>query len=118
MRVDIDHHSRLLSELADGSTELDDASIGELGQDLRFQAELAQYKKLLRALRSMRSELVEPPMSLVDEVLAAVDEQGDRHAIREIVTGRRVAYFGGLAAATAAGVGSALVLARRRRLAA
>jgi hypothetical protein len=108
-----------LPDVAGGTTVLDADGRRHVEQCLRCQAELVQYRKLLRAMRAMRTDVLEPAPGLLAEVLAGLEEAGERHAIRSILSGRRVAYLGGLAAAaTAAGVGSALVLARRRRLAA
>ncbi len=117
MRADVDRRSQLLSDTVDGT--LDEAVVlAELEHDLRFQAELAQYRRLVRTLRSLHGDLLDPAPGLVDEVLLALDDDAERHVLRSMVSGRRVAYIGGIAAATAAGVGSAIVLARRRRLAA
>jgi hypothetical protein len=111
VRFDDDRLSALLSDVADGTVDPDAADLVALEHDLRFQAELVQYRKLLRALHSLRLEVVDPGPALADEVLALVDEGLERHGVRSVVTSRRLAY---LAAATAAGVGSAFVLARRR----
>ena len=117
MPAESDQRSRLLSDTVDGT--LDEAAVlGDLENDLRFQAELAQYRKLVRTLGSLRLDLADPGPGAVDDVFLALDAAAGRHAVRSIVSGRRVAYLGGIAAATAAGVGSAIVLARRRRLAA
>lgn len=119
-----DQVADLLPELAtDGDrrevTRLDVAQRRHVEHCLRCQAELVQYRKLLRALRSMRTEVLEPSPGLLADVLTGIEEAGERHAIRGILSGRRVVYLGGIAAATAAaGVGSALLVARRRRLAA
>ena len=87
---------------------------------LRCQADLVEHRRVLRALRSLRTEVLVPAPGLVTEVLAHIEEAGERRAIRSLLTGRRVAYLGGLAAATAAaGAAGALVLAtggRGRRL--
>ena len=83
---------------------------------LRCQAELAQYRKLLRALRALRTEVLTPAPGLVSSVLAGLEEAGERHAIRSLLQGRKVAYVGGIAVATAAaGAGAAIVLASRQR---
>ena len=83
---------------------------------LRCQAELAQYRKLLRALRALRTEVLTPAPGLVADVLSALEDAGERHAIRSLLQGRKVAYVGGIAvAATAAGAGAAIVLASRSR---
>ena len=82
---------------------------------LRCQAELAQYRRLLRTLHSLRTEVLTPAPGLVSDVLAALEEVGERQAVRSLVRGRKVAYMGGLAVATAAaGAGAAFVLATRR----
>lgn len=111
---DRDRVTALLSDMADGSAEVDPALAHRLEHDLRFQAELVQYRKLLRALRALRSEVVDPGADLVAEVLAAIDDHAERHGLLAVITPRRAAYLGGIAAATAAGVGTAFVLARRR----
>jgi hypothetical protein len=106
--------SALLSDVVDGMVDDDDEFLHELQTDLRFQAELVQYRKLLRALRALRTDVVDPGPSLVDDVLVILDEHVERHGILGAFTPRRAVCFGGIAAATAAGVGTALVLVRRR----
>ena len=117
MRAASARRSQLLSATVDGDLD-ESAVLADLGHDLRFQAELVQYRKLVRGLRSLRDDLLDPAPGLLDDVLFALDDLVEAQTARSIVSGRRVAYLGGLAAATAAGVGSAIVLARRRRLAA
>jgi hypothetical protein len=117
--VRCDQLADVLPELATDATHLDPAERRHVEHCLRCQAELVQYRKLLRAMRAMRTDVLEPAPGLLADVLAGLEEAGERHAIRGILTGRRVVYLGGLAAATAAaGVGSALIVARRRRVAA
>ena len=80
-----------LPGVVDGSARLDRAERRHVEQCLRCQAELAQYRKLLRAMRLLRTDVGAVP-------------------------GRRVAYLGGIAAAaTAAGAGAAIVLVSRGR---
>ena len=82
---------------------------------LRCQAELAQYRKVLRTLHTLRTEMIEPYPGLVPDVLAALQAAGERGAMKHLLTGRRGAYLGGIAAATAAaGAAGAIVLATRR----
>lgn len=81
---------------------------------LRCQAEVAQYRKLLKALHSLREELVATPTGLVGDILVRLEEAGERRAVRSLVSGRRTAYLGGIAVATAAGAGAALILATRK----
>ncbi len=104
-----------LGDAAAGTALLDGAARAHVEHCLRCQAEMVQYRKLLRALRAMRTEVIEPVPGLLPEILAGLQEAGERHAIRQVLNGRRVAYLGGLAAATAAGVGGAIVIASRSR---
>ena len=81
---------------------------------LRCQAELVQYRKVLRALHQLRTEVIEPAPGFVPEVLAAIGAAGERRAIHHLLNGRRVAYVGGIAAATAAGAAGAILANRAR----
>ncbi len=49
-----------LGDVASGSVELDDAERAHVEQCLRCQAELVQYRKLLRTLRALRTEVLDP----------------------------------------------------------
>src|ERR687898_337301 len=82
---------------------------------LRCQAEIVQYRRLLRAMHTMRTEVLEPAPGLLADILATIESAGERHAIRSMLSGRRVAYLGGLAAATAAGAAGAIAFATRTR---
>jgi hypothetical protein len=82
---------------------------------LRCQAEVVQYRKLLRTLRTLRTDVLEPAPGLLADILATIVEAGERQAVRSVLNGRRIAYLGGLAAATAAGAAGALVFATRTR---
>ena len=85
-------------------------------QCLRCQAELAGYRRLLRALHDLRTEVLLPPPGAVASCLASLAGAGERRAGLALLNGHRGAYLGGLAvAATAAGAGAALVLATRKR---
>ena len=114
MRCDV--LAERLPALVDEPGTLDDAQAHHLGRCLRCQADLAQYRRLRRAMGSMAGELVVVPPGLATELLVGIDDALERQA-RQRVAGRRAAYLGGLAAATAAGVGGVLVLATRRRTA-
>jgi hypothetical protein len=107
--------SEALAGAADGVLSLDRAGRRHVERCLRCQAELVQYRRLLRALRAMRTEVLEPAPGLLADVLAAVEAAGERQAIRSLLHGRRVAYLGGIAAATAAGAAGAVVFAHRRQ---
>jgi len=88
---------------------------------LRCQAEIVQYRRLLRGLHTLRTEVLEPAPGHLAAVLANLEAVGERSAIRSMMNGKRGAYVGGITLATAAaGVAGAVVLAgrvRRRALA-
>jgi hypothetical protein len=83
---------------------------------LTCQAELAKYHKLLKALRTMRTQMVMPASGTLAMTLAALQESQERRAIRSLMTGRRGAYIVGVGgAAVAAGAAAAAVALARRR---
>ncbi len=81
---------------------------------LRCQAELAQYRRVLRTLHQLRTELLEPSPGLLPGILVALEAAGEHGAMRSLLNGRRAAYLGGIAAAATAGAAGAIVLASRR----
>lgn len=108
--------AELLPGVIDGSSKLDRADRRHVERCLRCQAELAQYRKLLRAMRALREATPSAPQGLVTDVLAHLEAASERGAVRAALTGRKVAYLGGIAAAaTAAGAGAAIVLVTRGR---
>lgn len=104
-----------LAGAADDPSVLDRAARRHIEQCLRCQADLVQYRTVLRTLHQLRTQVLEPAPGLLPEILASVEAAGERHAVRSLLTGRRVAYLSGLAAATAAGAAGALVIAGRSR---
>ena len=104
-----------LAATADGSALLGRDERHHVESCLRCQAELVQYRKVLRAMRAMRTEVLEPAPGLIADVLAIAG--GVRRAPSHPVAdpGHRAAYLGGLAAATAAGAAGAIVFASRAR---
>jgi hypothetical protein len=104
-----------LSAAADGSALLGREQRRHVERCLRCQAELVQYRRVLRAMRTMRTEVLEPAPGLLADILANVSAGGERRAIRSLISGHRGAYLGGLAAATAAGAAGAIVFAARTR---
>jgi len=104
-----------LSAAADGSALLDRDARRHVERCLRCQAELVQYRRVLRAMRAMRTEVLEPAPGVLSDILANLEEAGERRAIRSLISGHRAAYLGGLAAATAAGAAGAIVFASRAR---
>ena len=83
---------------------------------LRCQAEVAQYRKLLKALHSLREDMIATPHGLVGSIFVRLEEAGERQAVRSLINGRRAAYVGGIAVATAAaGAGAAVLFVNRNR---
>lgn len=104
----------VLPQVVEGGEAADRDVVRHVESCLRCQAELAQYRRLLRVLHQLRTEVLEPSPGLLAEILAGLGEAGERGAIRSLLRGRRVAYLGGLAvAAGAAGAAGAIVLANR-----
>lgn len=105
-----------LAGMADGSITLDPRRQRHVGTCLRCQADLVQHRRILRALRAMRSERLDPTPGLLADILAALEAgHGGQAAKMALSSRRRVAYLSGIAAATAAGAAGALVVASRYR---
>ena len=108
--------SEMLAEAAEGQPVSRRSARAHVEHCLRCQADLAQYRRLHRGLRQLADRRASLPADWVDEVLAALDDAGtESNAGRAL---RRAAVLGGMAAVTAAGAASVLVLrTSRRRLA-
>lgn len=104
-----------LAATADGDAMLGRAERRHVERCLRCQAEVVQYRKLLRTMRTLRTDVIEPAPGLLAEILAHVESAGERQAVRSVINGRRIAYVSGIAAATAAGAAGALLFATRTR---
>ncbi len=106
----------LLAGVVDGTHRLDRSERRHVETCLRCQAELARYRRMLRVMATLRTQVAPPPPGLLGDVLATLEAAGERGAVRATLTGRRAAYLGGIAAATAAaGAGAAIVLVSRGR---
>jgi hypothetical protein len=101
--------------VADGTVVLSGDARAHVERCLRCQAELVQYRRALRALRALRDDVLEPAPGLVPDVLAALQQAGERQAVRSLLDRRRVAYAGGLAAAAVATAGAVVLATRSRR---
>ncbi len=110
-----DDVAELLAEAADGSVALEPAAARHVERCLRCQAEAVQYRKLLRALHTMRTEVLEPDAGLFGDILAHLVAGGERQAVRSMLRGRRIAYVSGIAAATAAAGAGAIIVAAASR---
>jgi anti-sigma factor RsiW len=117
MLVRCDDVADLLPGILDGSGTSDRRVTAHVESCLRCQAELVQYRRLLRVLRQLRSVQPPVPVGLLGDVLVALEEAGERGAIRSALSGRRGAYLGGLAVAVGAAgaAGTIVVLASRAR---
>ena len=104
----------LLPGLVDGDTISLDVQ-RHVDSCLRCQAELVQYRKVLRTLHQLRTEVLEPNPGLLPGILASLEAAGERRAMHHLLNGRRVAYAGAIAAATAAGAAAAILATRARR---
>jgi len=115
--INCDEVAGALPHIVDGTGHADRAMLDHVESCLRCQAELVQYRKLLRTLRALRTEVFDPAPGVLADVLASLEEAGERRAVRSLLTGRRAAYVGGIAAAAAAtaAAGGALVIASRSR---
>jgi hypothetical protein len=114
--VQCDRVAELLPQIVDHHERADPTVVRHVESCLRCQAEMAQYRKLLRALHQLRTEVLEPAPGMLPAIFARLESAGERGAIRSMLTGRRAAYVGGLAVATAAaGAAGAIVLASRGR---
>ena len=113
-RMTCEEVAAALPAIVDGNEPADRRVQHHVATCLRCQAELVHYRKLLRALRLLRTEFLEPAPGVLSSILANLEEVGEQGAIRSLLSGRRAAYIGGVAvAATAAGAAGTLVLVSR-----
>ena len=100
-----------LAEIADSVDQLPSDAERHVDACLRCQAELAQYRKLLRALTALRNHLLIPDDRLLEDILAVLRPPATVHRLHR--RNRRAAYIGGIAAAATAGAAGAIVIAAR-----
>jgi hypothetical protein len=112
--VTCDQVAEALPGIVDGDDVADLEMQRHVAACLRCQAELVQYRRLLRTLHQLRTEVLEPAPGLVPDILAAIEAAGERRAMHHLLNGRRVAYVSGIAAATAAGAAGAILANRAR----
>ena len=104
-----------LPQAVDGTEGLKPAHRAHVETCLHCQAELVQYRKLLRAMHSLRTDVIEPTPGVLPELLASIGEVGEHHAIRSLINRRRAAYVAGIVTVTVAGVAGGVVIATRSR---
>jgi hypothetical protein len=106
----------ILPRAVDAGEPVDIGVQQHVGSCLTCQAELAKYHKLLKALRTLRTQYLVPAPGTLAQTPSALQESQERQAIRSMLTGRRGAYLGALGgAAVAAGAAAAAVALARRR---
>lgn len=105
----------LLPGLLDGTVVVEPETLAFIESDLRCQAELARYRKMLRALQQLRTRYLDPSPGLLAQTLAALEEVGERQARRSVLTGRRLAYAGAIGGVAAGAAATALIVMRSRR---
>jgi anti-sigma factor RsiW len=114
--VQCDEVARLLPEAVEGGAAVELTVQRHIETCLRCQAELARYRKMLRGLQLLRTRYLEPTPGLLAQTLAALEEAGERHAMRSVLSGRRLAYAGAIGgAAVAAGAAAMAVIVHRAR---
>ncbi|MBW3574029.1 MAG: hypothetical protein KY450_04060 [Actinobacteria bacterium] len=104
----------LMSMSPDGEGRDDRRARHHIETCLRCQAEAARYRKLVRALQALRSDVFDPGPGLVADVMAALEEAGERHLLRSLLSGHKVVYVSGLAVATAGAAGAFVIASRSR----
>jgi anti-sigma factor RsiW len=110
-----DDVAQLLPETVEGTVPVDTGVQHHIEACLRCQAELARYRRMLRALHQLRTRYLEPSPTLLVQTLAALEEAGERQAVRSLLSGRRLAYAGAIGGAVAAAAAATTVLLARSR---
>jgi hypothetical protein len=106
----------ILPRAVDAGEPVDLSIQQHVGSCLTCQAEVARYHRLLKALRTLRTQYLVPAPGTLAMTLASLGESREQKAIRSLLSGRRGAYIGALGgAAVAAGAATAAVLLARRR---
>jgi hypothetical protein len=103
-----------LPELVDSDVH-DPAIFAHVESCLRCQAELARYRKLLRALSMLRTRYLEPSPGALALTLAALSEDAEQRAARALISGRRLAYAGAIGGTVATAATVAAIVARKKR---
>lgn len=103
-----------LSAASDG-VALEGRAARHVESCLRCQAELVQYRKLIRVLRTLRTEVLSPGPSLAVDLLEGLEHAGERSAVRSLLRGRPPTPSAARSAAVVVAVGAgALAVALRR----
>ncbi len=104
----------LLAASADDPELLSAQAEAHVTSCLRCQAEQAQYRRILRAMKTLRGDVVVAQPELLDDVLDLLRPPAEVVKFRRPTTDRRRAAIGGIAAAAAtAGAAGAIAIASR-----
>ena len=103
----------LLAASADDPSLLSEPAEAHVTSCLRCQAEQAQYRRILRAMKTLRGDVIVAQPELLDDVLDLVRPPADVVKFRRPSSDRRRAAIGGIAAAATAGAAGAIALASR-----
>jgi hypothetical protein len=105
--------ARKLPSILDSRNDAPLYLVSHIETCLVCQAELARYKKLLRLLGQLSREHAELPEGALSNLLGSLGGVARRHAIRSLLSGKRLAYLGGIFCCVVATTGI-VVLARAR----
>ena len=78
----------LLPGLVDGTVEVDQGTRSFIESDLRCQAELARYRRLIRSLGALRTAYLEPAPGSLAQTLNSLAAEGERRVARSILKPR------------------------------
>lgn len=111
----------LLAASADDASLLSPPAATHVTSCLRCQAEQAQYRRILRTMKTLRTETVVVQPELLSDVLDLLRPPAEVVKFRRPAEDRRRAAIGGIAAAATGAAAGALVIASKiaggRRLA-
>jgi hypothetical protein len=103
----------LLAASADDPTLLSEPANEHVTSCLRCQAEQAQYRSILRVMKTLRGDIIAVQPELLGDVLDLVRPPAEVVKFRRPGSDRRRAAIGGIAAAATAGAAGAIVVAAR-----
>lgn len=107
--------SDALDGVAAGELKLSPAERSHVDHCLRCQAEVVQHRKILRTMRQLRDDVIEPAPGLLPDMLAQVHDIGERSAVRSLVGRQYVRYSVAIAGlGVAAATGTVLTIRWRR----
>ena len=104
-----------LAGVAAGELTLSTAERSHVDHCLRCQAQVVQHRKILRTMRQLRDDVIEPAQGLLPDMLAQVHDIGERSAVRSLVGRQYFRYSVAIAGlGVAAATGTVLTIRWRR----